>query len=193
MKHYEIEACVIRAKKGNREELLKILEQFKPYIYKTALGFNIKNHDIYDLLQIGYVALINVVAKYRIGSNTFSSYAYNAIINEFRYAARKNSKCYNELSLNIPIDTGEYITNEYIECIDSRECFEDDIVREEKTKEVRRCVAYLPADEMELIIMVYYSKCPLKTYAGKKGLSYLQATRKRDRILEKLSYFLKKI
>ena len=192
MKHYEIEASVIRAKNGNREELLKVLEQFKPYIFKTAMGFNIKNHDMYDLVQIGYVALINAIAKYITGSNTFSSYAYNSIKNEFRYAARQNSKHNNEMSLNNRIDLYGDSNTEFIECIESFENLEEDIIRAEKIKEVRKCVAKLPADEMELVIMVYYSKCPFKTYAEKKGLSYLQATRKRDRILEKLSSYLNK-
>ena len=192
MKHYEIEASVIRAKNGNREELLKILRQFKPFIFKTAHSFNIRNHDIYDLSQIGYVALINAVAKYRIGSTTFSSYAYNAIKNEFRYKARGNSKYDKELSLNAPIDPYGNIDTEFIDCIESIENFEEDLIRTEKINEVRRCISKLPADELELVIMVYYSKLPFKTYAEKKGLTYQQASRKRERILEKLSNYLKR-
>jgi len=192
MNHYEIEACVIRAKNGNREELLKILEQFRPFIIKTASQFNIKNHDMYDLIQIGYVTLINAVAKYRIGSNTFSAYAFNSIKNGFRYAARSNSKYDQDLSLNTPVDSAGGITTEFIDCIEGTENTEEDIINRETILELRRAVSKLPSDEMELIIMVYYTKCPLKTYADKKGLDYQQMVRKKNRILEKLSYHLKK-
>jgi RNA polymerase sigma factor (sigma-70 family) len=187
MNHNEIEACVIRAKAGNSEDLLKILEQYKPFIFKTAKQFNIKNHDMYDLLQIGYVTLINVVVKYRTGSHTFSSYAYNAIKNAYKYTARQNSKFSNDLSLNTPVNTEGNINIEFIECIESNENLEEDIIHFEKINEVRSAVSRLPEDDIELVIMVYYSGISLKTYALKKHMSYLQAVRKKNKILEKLS------
>ena len=192
MNHYEIEASVMRAKNGNQGELIKILEQYKPFIFKTARQFNIKDYDMYDMVQIGYVALINAVAKYRASSHTFSTYAYQSIKNAFKYAARKNNKFNNDLSLNSQISPNGNTSTEFIDCIDSLENLEEDILRTERILEVKRAVSKLPADEIELVIMVYYSNCSLKTYADKKGLSYLQAVRKKNRILEKLSYHLKK-
>lgn len=52
--------------------------------------------------------------------------------------------------------------------------------------EMKRAVAKLPADEMDLVLMVYYSGASIKTYGEKTGLTYQQAIRKKDRILEKL-------
>lgn len=190
MNHYEIEACVIRAKNGNREELLKLMEQYKPFIFKTARSFNIIDCDLYDCVQISYVALINAVAKYRVGSHTFSSYAYQAIKNALKCTARKNNKHDRELSLNIPLDSNGNSNTEFIDCIDSEKNLEEDILRMERIKEVRKAISKLPEDEMELVIMVYYSNCSIKTYAEKKGLTYLQATRKKNRVLEKLSRYL---
>jgi RNA polymerase sporulation-specific sigma factor len=191
MNHYEIEASVIRAKNGNREELLKLLEQYKPFIFKTARSFNIIDCDIYDLVQIGYVALINAVAKYRTGSHTFSSYAYESIKNALRCTARNNSKHSSNLSLNAPINPNESADTEFFDCIDSLKNLEEDILKVERIKEVRRAVSKLPEDEIELIIMVYYSGSSVKTYAEKKGLTYLQATRKKNKILDKLSGYIK--
>jgi RNA polymerase sigma factor (sigma-70 family) len=187
MNHNEIETCVIRAKAGSSEDLLKVLEQYKPFIFKTAKQFNIRNHDMYDLLQIGYVTLINAVVKYRTGSHTFSSYAYNAIKNAYKYTARQNSKFSNDLSLNTPVNTEGNINTEFIECIESSENLEEDIIHFEKINEVRSAVSKLSEDDIELVIMVYYSGISLKTYALKKHMSYLQAVRKKNKILEKLS------
>jgi RNA polymerase sporulation-specific sigma factor len=191
MNHYEIEASVIRAKNGNREELLKLLEQYKPFIFKTARSFNIIDCDLYDCVQIGYVALINAVAKYKTGSHTFSSYAYESIKNSLRCTARKNAKHGSDLSLNMTLNPNGDSDTEFLDCIDSLKNLEEDILKAERIKEVRRAVSKLPEDEIELVIMVYYSNCSLKTYAEKKGLTYLQATRKKNRVLEKLGHYIK--
>lgn len=192
MNHNEIEACVIRAKRGNEEDLLKILEQYKAFIFKTALAFNIKGYDTYDLAQIGYITLINAVTKYKIGSHTFSSYAYTAIKNEFKYVARRNSKASQDLSLNTPLDDSENTNSEFIDCIEATENIEEDLIKIENTKEVRQALTKLTEEELELVIMVYYNKVPIKVYAEKKNISYIQAIRRKNKILEKLSKFLKK-
>lgn len=191
MNHYEIEACVIRAKNGNKSELLKILEQYKPFIIKTAGSYNIKNYDTYDLLQIGYVTLINAVAKYRTGSNTFSTYAYNAITNAFRYTARQNNKYGTEVSMNIPISAESGTDTEFIDILEDSTDIEEDIVTAEQIRELKSAVAKLPFDEMDFVIMVYYGGASMKTYAEKNGLTYQQAVRKKKRILEKLRKYLK--
>jgi RNA polymerase sporulation-specific sigma factor len=186
MNHYEIEASVMRAKNGNREELLNIMEQYKPFIFKTARTYNIKNYDLYDLVQIGYVTLINVVAKYKTGSNTFSTYAFNSISNAFRYAARQNSKYNGELSLNAPLDQEADSGAEFIDSLESQEKLEETLISRESVTELKRIISKLPADELEFIIMVYYNGASIKTYAEKKGLSYQQAMRKKIRVLDKL-------
>jgi RNA polymerase sporulation-specific sigma factor len=192
MNHFEIEACVIRAKNGNKEELLKLMEQYKPFIIKTAKGFNLKGYDMYDLVQIGYVALINAVSKYRTGSNTFSTYAYNSIKNTFRYTARGNNKHEGELSLNAPLDSEEGSGTQFIDFIEAPEDFEEDILKREEILALRKAVSKLPSEEMELIIMVYYSGASLKTFAEKKGLNYGQAVRMKNRILKRLSSCVKR-
>jgi RNA polymerase sigma factor (sigma-70 family) len=186
MTYKEIETCVVRAKSGNQEDLLKLFEQFKPFIIKTASQFSIKNHDIYDLLQIGYITLINAVSKYKLGSHTFSSYAFNAIKNNLRYVGRNHAKMGGELSLNMPVNAESEAAVEFIDCLEDETDLEKDLLAAEQLKELRKAVASLPEDELELVIMVFYDKIPLKTYAQKKGLSYFRAIRKKEKILEKL-------
>ena len=186
MNHYEIEACVLQARKGDSEELLKLFEQYKSYIFKSARQYNIKGYDMYDLVQIGYVALINAVMKYKASQHTFTAYAFSTINNAFRVTARNNSKFSSDVSLNTPLDSLDDGCCQLVDSIDSLESLEEDILRAESIKEVKKAVSNLPADEMELIIMVYYNNCSLKTYAIKKGLSYPHILRKKNRIFEKL-------
>jgi RNA polymerase sporulation-specific sigma factor len=190
MNHSEIETCVIAAQKGNREELLKLLEQFKPFIFKTAKSFNIKNYDINDMEQIGYMALINAVSKYKTGSSTFSSYAFNTIKNAFRYTARQNFKYHGELSLNTPLNPNSNFITEFVDNIETTENVEEDVLRSEHIFEVRRAVSKLSQEEIDLVNMVYFNKCSLKSYAEKKGIGYLQAVRKKNKVLGKLSCYI---
>ena len=190
MNHYEIESSVIGAKNGNKDDLLKILEQYKPFIFKTAKKFNIKNYDIYDLEQIGYMAIINALAKYRTGSCTFSTYVYESIKNAFKYTARQNSKYEKEFSLNLAVDP--YSTNnEYINSIDSQENLEEDLLRDEEASEVKKAVSKLPPQEQELVLMIYYKGISLKNYAAQKGITYYKASKKKDLVLNKLGNHFK--
>lgn len=190
MNHNEIESCVIKAKHGNQEALLEILEQFKPFIFKTAQNFNVKTYDIYDLAQIGNIALINAVLKYRTGSHTFSSYAYTAVKNALKHAARKDTKFSKDFSLNKTLNGSATPGTEFIDCMESLENLEEDILRSEKIQEVRKAIAKLTEDEIEFVIMVYYNDFTVKTYAEKKNMNYLRAVRKRDSILRKLGCLL---
>jgi RNA polymerase sigma factor (sigma-70 family) len=188
--YYEIETSVIGAKNGNQEDLLKVLNQYKPFIFKTARNFTIKNHDIYDLEQIGYMAIINALQKYRTGSCTFSSYAYESIKNAFRYTARQNFKHQREFSLNSAIDPYES-SSEYIDCIDSLENIEETVLSSQEAFAMKKAVSKLPPQELELISMVYYKGVSLKDYAAKKGMTYQQASRKKDFVLHKLGNQIK--
>lgn len=186
MNHHEIETCVIKAKTGNTVALLELIEQYKPFIYKTAKEYNIKGYDIYDLAQIGYITLINCAEKYKIGSHTFSSYAYNAIKNAFRYAARQNNKYAEEFSLNAPVQGNDFESSEYVECIASTENIEEELIKLEGNRRLKAAIAALSEAELEFVIMVYFSNITVKTYAEKKELSYIQAIRFKNKILKKL-------
>jgi RNA polymerase sigma factor (sigma-70 family) len=192
MNHDEIEASVIRAKAGNQEDLLKLFEQYKPFIFKIANKFSIKNHDTYDLLQIGYITLVNAIAKYRTGTHTFSSYAFNSIKNTFKYTARQNSKYASDLSLNAPLNIRENTVTEFMDCIEAEDNLEEDLINSINLREVRSAIAKLPEDELELVLLIYYSEISINTYAIKKGIHYLTAVRRKNRILKKLSGWIKK-
>jgi RNA polymerase sigma factor (sigma-70 family) len=188
MNYSEIESQVSLAKSGNPESLTALLLQFKPYIFKTAKSFHIKNYDEYDLVQIGYIALIHAVEKYNEGSNSFSSYVYTAIKNAMKYTARDNKKHLNNLSINASIDGQSSI--DFTEFFQSNENLENDYLEHEKENEFKRIVSALEPDEFELIFFVYYNNFSLTDYAAKKGISYSKIIRKKNFILDKLGSML---
>lgn len=189
MSHDEIEACVLSAKAGNQEDLLKVIEQYKPFIYKMISQFNIKGCELNDLLQIGCMAVINAVAKYKTDSHTFSTYAFNSIKNAFKHAARQNARFGEALSLNIPVDSENNLHSEFIDCIEEEEKLEESLLNSEELKMLRTAVAKLSEEDMGLIIMIYYLGASLKAYAEHKQLDYFEAFKRRNNILKKLKFF----
>lgn len=184
MNYSEIELHVTKAKEGNSESLTALLIQFKPYIFKVARTFHIKNYDEYDLVQIGYISLIHAVEKYTEGSNSFSSYVYSAIKNSMKYTARSNKKHLNTLSINASIDGQTSL--DFTEFLESNVDLENDYLEHEKISEFRRLISELEPDEFELIFLVYYNNFSLTDYAAKKKVSYSKIVRKKNAILEKI-------
>lgn len=190
MNYSEIEACVIEAKMGNKEALHNLVEQFRPFIFKTAQNYTVKNHDLHDLSQMGYLAVINAVSKYKEGSNTFKSYAYASIKNGFISSLRKVAPSNLDLSLNAPLRAGEENSSEFIDFIQGGQSPEEDLVRTESINSVRKAMSKLSMEELELIGEVYYKNTPIKEYADKENISYLSANRRKQRVLKKLGGYL---
>lgn len=190
MNYEEIEDHVKLAKQGDGESLTELLIQFKPFIFKTAKSFDIKNYDEYDLVQIGYIALINAVDKYDISKHSFSSYVYSSIKNSMKYTARSNKKHKLTLSINTSIDGSSSL--DFTEFLESNENLENDYLEHERVVELQKIVSNLEPDEFELIFLVYYNNFSLKDYAEKKKLPYSQIVRKKNAILNKIKTKLSK-
>ena len=187
MTYTEIEASIIGAKSGNRQDMMKILEQYRPFIYKEAQQYKIISYDLNDLVQICYMALIKSITNYRTGSHTFSTYAYITIKNALRYTARQNRKHQNNYSINSLVNSFDNTRIAYVDCIEADEKVDDKILESERAVEINKALSNLPSDEADLVKTVFYKKNSLKSYAQENGLGYLQAVRKKKRILKKLN------
>lgn len=186
MNYDEIENAVKEAKKGDSESLTGLLMQFKPFIFKTARGFHIKNFDEYDLVQIGYISLIHAVDIYNPEKHSFASYAYSTIKNSMRYTARSNKKHSLILSINASISKDN--PYDFTEFLESNTHIEEDFLRKENINLLRKALSELPEDEFELIFLVYYNNFTLKEYAAKKQLPYNSIVQKKNLILDKIRF-----
>jgi RNA polymerase sporulation-specific sigma factor len=110
--------------------------------------------------------------------------------NALRYTARQNSKYHGELSLNTPLNQNSNFTTEFVDTIESTENLEEHILRTENIREVRRAVSKFSNEEIALVNMVYFKKSSLKSYAEDNDIGYLQAVRKKNKVLEKLSCYI---
>jgi RNA polymerase sigma factor (sigma-70 family) len=192
MNYNEVETCVIRAKNGSKEDLLKVIEQYKPFILKTAREFNIRGMDMDDLVQIGSAAIMKAVIKYKIGSHSFSGYALTAVKNHIRQAARNASKFSKELSINVPVSGREDDNREISECLESPVNIEEDIIKNETYKELGQALDKLSKEDREMLLMIYGKSITLTAYAENNNINYQQAVRRKRRALDKLSIYLGK-
>jgi len=175
---------VVKAKSGDTAALLSLFDQYKLFILKTANTIKLKNYDYSDLLQLGYITIINAVVKYKIGKHNFSSYVYSAIKNTMYYTLRENKGSIEEISLNTPINDNADL--ELMDSICGEDNVEDPFFHKENLRTLRSILKELEADELELIIMLYYSNYTLKRYSQIKNINYITCMRKRNKILSKL-------
>ncbi|MCM0648171.1 sigma-70 family RNA polymerase sigma factor [Clostridium swellfunianum] len=192
MNHNEIEACVIRAKSGSEEDFGKLMKQFRPFIYKTANNSNIRSYDIEDLVQLGNIALMKAVLKYKIGSHTFSSYAFNSIKNEIRCAARINAKIGNELSINAPVHNADSQEVEYVDFLEDPDNLEEDLIKRESFKELKKAIERLSDEEIEFVNLTYFKGVPLRKYAEDKGIEHNKAIARKRKVIQKLGIYLRR-
>ncbi|HCW03600.1 MAG TPA: hypothetical protein DGK91_03070, partial [Clostridium sp.] len=71
------------------------------------------------------MALINAVSKYRVGSNTFTSYAMISIQNAIKLTLRDNVSSSSEVSLNAPMASEDGDSIEFLEMLRDDEDIED--------------------------------------------------------------------
>lgn len=91
----------------------------------------------------------------------------------------------------MPITQEASDDTEFIDCIEDGSDFEKDILNAKSMMELKLALEKLSAEEMELVIMLYYSKCSQKAYARKKGLDYYEAGKRKKKVLNKLGKHMK--
>lgn len=192
MDYKEIEECVIRAKEGSKEDVLKLINHYKGFIHKTAVEFYVKNYEIDDLMQVGYMAVLKAISRYKLGSNTFSSYVMSTIRNAVIYIVREISKGGFELSLNAPLMADEDGL-EFIDIVAGETTLEEEIVAAENSQELRAAMVSLTEKEKDFVYKVYYEKMLLASYAREIGISYKAARKMKERVLEKLRHEMKQL
>ena len=81
----EIEALVIKAKKGDSSAANSIYKSFDKFIYKSAMSDCFKSYDQDTLMQTGNESVVTALKLYKLGDSVpFIPYAMIAIAKGFR-------------------------------------------------------------------------------------------------------------
>lgn len=80
-----------RCKKGDDEALAELLVSFTPLVRYIARKFAaVSSNDVEDLLQEGYISIINAVKGHEVARGKFSSYSFSCIRNRMISFLRRN-------------------------------------------------------------------------------------------------------
>lgn len=185
----EIETLVREAKLGDKVAMEKLMKCFENYIYKSALGIYVAGYEHEDLMQIGYITVMNSVDKYDITKSNFINYVTLAITNNFRCVIRNKAR--ENAYGSIDADLGEGLRLRDI-LADESINIEEDYIKEKLESYLREAVEGLPFKLQEIIKYVYFEeKGRLKDYARETGINYNTVMKRKNLAFEKLRKLLK--
>ncbi|MEG0772527.1 sigma-70 family RNA polymerase sigma factor [Clostridium sp.] len=181
---------VIRAKSGDKVALEELMNKFKFYIIKCSNNVYINGYEKDDLIQIGYISLINAVKNYELTKGNFTSYVNAAIQYNFNYLIRGKAKENYVQSLNTIISENV----ELGDIIGSEESFEEKLMKKDTLKLVLKCVDKLPKDLKDIINYCYINnKGSFAKYSIENNIKYSTLMKKKRLALEILRALLKEI
>lgn len=181
---------VIRAKNGDKVALEELMNKFKFYIIKCSNNVYINGYEKDDLIQIGYISLINAVKNYELTKGNFTSYVNAAIQYNFNYLIRGKAKENYVQSLNTIISENV----ELGDFIGSEESFEEELMKKDALKLVLKCVDKLPKDLKDIINYCYINnKGSFTKYSIENNMKYSTLMKKKRLALDILRVLLKEI
>ena len=184
----ELENLVELAKTGDKNALEEILFRFKPLLIKLSKSTFIIGYESEDLIQVGYIFIINIIKKYdsKKGSS-FTAYVSCALKNNFYNEIRNKVKLNTETSINAKVDG----TTEVVDFIASDENIEEDLIKIESHAILSAALKKLSKEEQELLDFVYFKSGTTTKYAELKNIKYITCAKRKTRALEKLRALLK--
>lgn len=192
MKKYsceKIEKLVREAQVGDKNAMEELMKAFENYIYKSAMNVYVSGYDQEDLMQLGFMTVMNAVEKYDVSRSNFINYITLAITNNFRCLIRNKAKENATLSLDVDLGEGFSIIDTLQ---DEGVNIEEDYANEELGRVIREAIEGLPFKLQEIIIYVYIEeKGSFKEYANEYGVNYNTVIKRKNLAFEKLKRALK--
>lgn len=179
----ELENLVDLAKTGDKNALEEILIKFKPLLIKLSRTTYIMGYEPEDLIQIGYIFIINILEKYDLKKGTnFTAYVSCSLKNNFYNEIRTKAKINTERSLNAKLNGG----TELVELLVSEENIQEDLVKKETYGGLSEALKKLSKEEQELLNFVFFNNGTVTKYAQLKNLKYITCAKRKKRALDKL-------
>lgn len=183
MKYEEVYGFVVKAKQGDKTAQQSIMDACLPMIYGNVNNLYIKNYDKADLIQVGYISVLNAVEKYKLDSGVnFFCYAKTSIRQNYAALIRKAEKTNYEWSFNNKDGNGI----EYIEFIEDSFDLQEDYIQREDRKHLVQALKKLECEELRIIEWFYFQKKSLREYCNLYDANYNKVKREKSMILKKL-------
>ena len=171
----DMETLVKSARNGSNESMEIILNKFNYFIIKHAGKYIVPSHDFDDLIQHGFLSIIKAVYLYKLGSNNFTTYCTNAIINNYKALLKGHIKHFREVQNEAILGLQVYDFT-----------LEDEVIAHDETKRIMEVLKNLSTEERNIISGVYLQHRPLTEVAVTCSINYRKAVEIKKKALNKL-------
>lgn len=185
MNYDYIENLVRHAKTGDLKAKEDLIEEFTPFINSISSKTFIHGYEKCDLKNECFLTLFNCICKYNLDAHRFVAYATNAIKNNINLLITKVVKR-NDID-------GFSSLNNIIEDVDS---LDDNILKEDLFLEYEHYNLLsaiknnLSDCERHLILFIFFMNNTLTNYAYYENISYVTASKRKKKVLEKLKTYI---
>lgn len=179
---YIIEELVRKAKTGDEEAIVEVINKFKYLILKEASKYHIPSYELEDLVQQGYLSVIKAIGMYKQGSNSFNGYCINSIKTNFKALLKGKIKHYREVLNEEPISIDAAANYNFT--------LEDEVIAYEEVKRLYAALEKLDPLERNVVERFYLHEENLKEIACEGNHSYYDYVRIKSKALEKLKKYI---
>jgi RNA polymerase sigma factor (sigma-70 family) len=177
-----IEKLVSSAKDCDLKAKEALINEFTPFISSISRKTFIHGYERCDLKNECFLTLLNCILKYDLNTHRFVAYATNAIKNNLNVLITR--------SINKNDIDGFFSLRNDVESTISLE----DHIKEENMYLENKLLSVikndLSASEKHLIVFIFFMKNTLTNYAYHENISYVTASKRKKRVLEKLKNFI---
>lgn len=177
-----MEELIRRAKEGDREAAVCIIDKYKYLVLKKAYDYHVPGYDFEDLVQQGYLSIIKAIHMYKLGSKSYNGYFISTINTNFAALLKGEIKHFREIP-------DENILNKD-EAYDFT--IEDQLIAYEEVKELYAAMDKLEPIEREILNRYYINDESFKEIACDIELGYDRTTYLRTRAVKKLRGIMKR-
>lgn len=178
---------LLKAKKGDEEAQLQLINKYKPLVNKYSTRYNLKGFERNDLVQEGNMSILKAISKFDMDRDPklFDSYAINSIRNNYNSLVRSKINTNYESSLNITTEEGYEIIDLIVDAIN----IEDSLITKTNHSALKKALRKLTSKELELLHLVFFKEGGnLNQYCKDKSISFYQGKKLLNKIMDKLKY-----
>lgn len=186
--YHSINRWLLKAKAGDEESKVRLLEAFQPLILATYKSCAPVRRDREDLIQEGNLLVLQCIREYDPEKAPFPGYLRSRLRHHF-LAYRRNILKENNLSLEAPDSSGRSLEDSIP---DPTEMEEGILVREER-KDLRLAFKNLTPKQQHLLHALYHLNLSPREYADFQGLSLSTVYNSRAKALKRLKKEYQKI
>lgn len=186
MNYAYVEKLVTAAKAGDLKAKELLIDEFTPFIHSISRRVFIQGYERCDIKNECYLTLCDCIDKYQSHTHRFTAYATNSIKNNLNILIIRHAK-HDDLdgvfSLSDDLEN-TFSINHLMEV-------ENNLIEHEYNMLLSALKNNLNDLERNLVLFVFYKNNTLTNYAYHENISYVTASKRKKKILEKLKSLLK--